>query len=262
MRILTVTQGEYGQRITDHVARQAPADWQVESWRAPRVLPPVIDYPEEYLPTELPGVDLLISLGEHPGVAELLPDIAQLCGAQAAILPIDNQAWLPPGLARQVAGWLTAIGVEAIFPKPFCSLTETTYNGYRRRQPYTNPLVAEFARIFGQPIFASPLIQADGTIQEIQVERDTPCGCACHVAQGLQGVALEEAVEAAGLLHHHYPCLGGMAIDPEYSDTLMHISGRLIQDQIRQTLQPFAKPHPTIRPTGYSSTKEANHESG
>ena len=67
---------------------------------------PVIDYPEEYLPAELPAADLLISLGEHPGVAEPLPDIVRLCGAEEVLVPIDNQAWLPPGWpASWPAGW-------------------------------------------------------------------------------------------------------------------------------------------------------------
>ena len=105
MRILTVVQGVYGQRITENLRRTCVPGWSVDSHTLPVVLPPVIDYPEDYLPTTLPAADLVLSLGEHPGVAELLPDIVRMCGARAVIAPVDNVAWLPPSLMNQLAGW-------------------------------------------------------------------------------------------------------------------------------------------------------------
>ncbi|MCB0052256.1 MAG: hypothetical protein KDE24_22245, partial [Caldilinea sp.] len=113
MRILTVFQGIYGRRITDNLRQHCPPEWTVSSHLLPTVLPPVIDYPEEYLPATLPPADLVLALGEHPGVAELLPDIVRMCGARVALVPIDNVAWLPPGLMNQLAGWLAAQGVRA-----------------------------------------------------------------------------------------------------------------------------------------------------
>ena len=78
MRILTVFQGIYGRRITDNLRQHCPPEWTVSSHLLPTVLPPVIDYPEEYLPATLPPADLVLALGEHPGVAELLPDIVRM----------------------------------------------------------------------------------------------------------------------------------------------------------------------------------------
>ena len=115
MRILCIVQGRYGQRIAANLCRASIPGWNVESWALPPVLPPVIDYPEEFLPATLPAADLLLSLGEHPGVAELLPDIVRLCGARAVIAPVDNVAWLPPGLRNQLAGWLAELGVPGIY---------------------------------------------------------------------------------------------------------------------------------------------------
>ena len=253
MRILTLVQGVYGRRITETIRQAAIPEWTVASWTLPTVLPPVIDYPEEYLPAELPAADLLISLGEHPGVAELLPDIVRLCGAEAVLVPIDNQAWLPPGLARQLAGWLAPLGVAAVFPRPFCSLTESTYNAYRRQVTYDSPLVAAFARHFGQPRLEVVFDATGATIAQVQVTRNAPCGCAHHVAAGLAGVAVDDAEQTAGMLHHHYPCLAGMAIDPDYNDTLMHVSGHLLVDEVARQVKPYKRPPVYLRPAGHNS---------
>jgi hypothetical protein len=252
VRILTLVQGIYGQRITAHLRQHAVDGWQVASWLLPPVLPPVIDYPEEYLPATLPEADLVLSLGEHPGVAELLPDAARLCGARAAIVPVDNVAWLPPGLMNQLAGWLAGMGIPVVFPKPFCSLTETTYNAYRSQVAYDIPLVSEFARHFGKPVFVLEVDASGATVAQVRVLRDTPCGCARHVADGLAGVAVDEAEQVAGMRHHHYPCLAAMVIDPDYNDTLMHISGRILKDEIADQVQPYRRAPLYLRPTGRS----------
>ena len=111
MRILAIISGEYGQRHVDNLRAHAPASWQIQTWRAPAFFPLVIDSPEDFLPASLPPASLLLSFAEHKGVAELLPDIAQMTGAQAVIAPVDNEAWLPRGLARQLRGWLEKMGV-------------------------------------------------------------------------------------------------------------------------------------------------------
>ena len=133
MRILAVISGEYGLRHVDNIRRHGPATWQIEVWQAPAVLPPVIDYPEDYLPESLPPADLIMAFGEHRGVAELIPDVARMTGARAVIAPVDREEWLPRGLARQLRGWLAEMGVACVTPKPFCSLAETHYNVRRHR---------------------------------------------------------------------------------------------------------------------------------
>lgn len=252
MRILTLTKGVYGERITANIRRAAVPGWTVETWPLPPVLPQVIDYPEEFLPDSLPAADLVLAMGEDAGVAELLPDIVQMCGARAVILPIDHVAWLPPGLMRQLARWLADLGVEAVFPKPFCSLTETTYNAYRRAQTYDAPLIAQFARRFGKPALNVVVNAGGDTVIEVEVVRDSPCGCARHVAQGLRGLCVDEAEAEAGMLHHHFPCLAGMLIDPEYSDTLMHVSGHLLMDEVGRGVKPYKRVPVYLRPAGRS----------
>jgi len=242
MRILAVISGEYGQRHVDNIRAHGPADWVVEVWHAPSVLPPVIDYPEDYLPDELPPADLILSFGEHPGVAELLPDIARMTGAQAVVAAVDSEAWLPRGLARQLRGWLDDMGVVGVTPKPLCSLTETHYSIARRQRiEYNDPLIAEFARYFGQPDLRITVDPESRCITSVEVLRDSVCGCACHVAQGLIGVSADDAEQEAGLLHHHYPCLASMGVDTDYGDTLMHISGNLLKNNVRPQVKPFKR---------------------
>ncbi|MCS6907346.1 MAG: DUF166 family protein, partial [Anaerolineales bacterium] len=59
--------------------------------------------------------------------------------------------------------------------------------------------------------------------------------------QGLVGVAVEEAQEKAGLLHHHYPCLASMGVDSDFSDTLMHVSGNILKDEVWDQVKPFCR---------------------
>ncbi len=240
MRCLAIISGDYGRRHVENIRAYGPADWTVETWRAPAVLPPVIDDPADFLPPCLPPADLILSFGEHPGVAELLPDIARLTGATAVIAAVDNEAWLPRGLAHQLRGWLERSGVACVTPKPLCSLTETSFDAGRRQQiAYANPYIAEFARYFGRPNLRLTVDPQTRTIAAAEVVRDAVCGCARHVAQGLVGLSADEAEEKAGLLHHHYPCLASMGLDDDYGDTLMHVSGHIIKDHVGEQVKPF-----------------------
>jgi hypothetical protein len=209
-------------------------------WQAPAVLPPMIDYPEDHLPEAFDPAELILSFAEHRGVAELLPEIAQMTGAQAVIASVDNEAWLPRGLARQLRGWLADIGVTCVTPKPLCSLGETHYGIARRRQAeYDHPLIRAFARHFGQPDLHLTIDPQTRRITAVEVVRDAVCGCARHVAQGLIGASVDDAEERAGLLHHHYPCQASMGIDSDYGDTLMHISGHLLRDNVAKQVKPL-----------------------
>lgn len=245
MRLLAIYSGEYGRRHIANIERfiaAGAADWQLQSWQAPLILPPVIDYPEDYLPASLPPADLLLSFAEVRGVAELLPEIAQMSGAQAVLAPVDNEAWLPRGLARQLRGWLERIGVACATPKPLCSLTEYDYGVTRReRQAYANPLISEFARYFGQPSLRLQIDPVTRVITGVELQRDAVCGCARFVAEGLVGVSVDDAEEKTGLLHHHYPCLASMGIDADFGDTLMHVSGNVLKDAVAEQLKPYRR---------------------
>jgi hypothetical protein len=242
LRILAIVSGDYGLRHVQNIRDNGPFTWSIETWRAPAILPPVIDYPEDYLPESLPPADLLLSFAEHKGVAELLPDIAQLCGAKSAVASIDSEAWLPRGLARQLRGWMEDIGVVCVTPKPLCSLGQNQYMLTRRKHVmYDDPRISEFATYFGRPDLHLRIDPDTRTITEVVVIRDAVCGCARFAAGKLAGVSVEDAEEQVGLFHHHYPCLASMGIDSDYHDTLMHVSGNILKENVAPQLKPYLK---------------------
>ena len=240
MRILAIITGEYGARHAANIRQHTPPGWELETWRAPTLFPLVIDDPRDFLPPTLPPTDLLLSFAEHKGVAELLPDIAAMTGAQAVIAPVDSEAWLPRGLARQLRGWLERMQIACVTPKPLCSLTETDYGVTRRQRiSYDHPLIAAFAHHFGQPELQITVDPQSRLILSADVRRDAVCGCARYAAQALVGVSADEAGFKAGMAHHHFPCLASMGKDSDFDDTLMHVSGNILKDNVEEQVKPF-----------------------
>lgn len=225
MRILAIVQGQYGQRIFENVRTYGPREWAIESWSPPE-LPAVVDDPELHLPADISPADLVLALGENPSVAQLIPDIARRVGAQAVIAPVDRLAWLPEGLIRQLQERLERMRVAGVFPRPFCSLTEDAYGLRHQRATYSNPWISEFARHFGRPVFR--IYSEDEHIKEVEVERDTACGCGRFVAKKLVGVPVKKAAFRASVLHHHYPCLAGMNIERSLGETFLNLAGQLM----------------------------------
>ena len=181
----------------------------------------------------------------------------QMTGAQAVIAPIDNVAWLPTGLARQLRGWLERQNVACVTPKPFCSLTETHYNALRHKTAYDHPLISAFALHFGAPTFRADVDAETRQITKLEVTRDACCGCARYAAEKLAGTPVDEALEAGGLHHHHYPCQASMGIDPDFSDTLMHVSGNIMKHALKMALADHLNQR-YIRPVGYVADEDAD----
>lgn len=230
LRLFVLFQEHYGQRILENVRHFAPETWAVETWRAPSALPPVVDDLSKFLPMHLPAADLVLYLGESGSVAQFLPSIVERVGAQAVIAPVDNVAWLPDGLVRQLHVRMRELGVTAVFPKPFCSLTRHTCNVRQREVSFDDPWIGEFARHFGRPVFR---VACDGRrIVSVEVERDAPCGCARAVARQLVGVDAGEAIAQAGLGHRYYPCMATMGVDPGLGEPLVEAAGNLMRQAV------------------------------
>ena len=241
MRILAVIQGEFGRRKVRNIRSTGPKDWAVEVWPAPVSLPPTIEDPTDFLPSSLPRADLILCLTHQPGVVQLLPEIARMTGAEGVIVAVDNTFALPPGLLNQVNAWLSDIGVTAVFPKPLCSLTRKTYNVGPKISTYFDGPIAEFVHYFGRPMFRIDVDTEKGVVHEVKVLRDSLCGCAQYVSKNLVGVSIEEAEQRAAVLHHHYPCLASMSMDPDYRDGLLNVSGNILRQEIRGQLEPFLR---------------------
>ena len=210
----------------------------------------MIDEPDEFVPDTLPSADLILSFAESAAVALLIPTVVRTTGARSVIAGVDNEAWLPRGLAQQLRGWLREMDVACVTPKPLCSLTVTHF-GVRRgeREPYQDALIAEFARRFGKPELVLAVDPSTRTITDAQVRRDSVCGSARAVAEGLVGLSVDAAEQEAGLLHHHYPCLASMGVDADFGDTLMHVSGNTIRDDVAEQARPFKPVHYVVPET-------------
>jgi hypothetical protein len=244
LRILALVGGEFGRRKVRNIREYGPEDWAVEVWPAPVSLPPTIDDTTEYLPPSLPRADLILCLTHQPGVAQLLPDIAQMTGAEGVIVAVDDSIALPPGLLNQVNAWLNEIGVTAVFPKPVCSLTRKTYNVGPKISTYFDGPIAEFVHYFGRPMLRIGVDAGSKVISDVKVLRDSLCGCARYVAESLVGVSIEEAEQKAGILHHHYPCLASMVLDPDYRDGLLNVSGNILRQEVHGQIEPFLRQRP------------------
>jgi hypothetical protein len=226
MRVLTLYTNFYGQRFAENLETNSPDSWETLSYLFDRRIPAVVDDPEEVLPTDLPQADLLVYVGQDRNLAELIPDIAELCQVKEVIAAVDARGFLPTGLANQIQRRLTKMGIKSSFPAPFCSLTESEAEG---------PLTREFARYFGQAQMVVAV--KDGQIQKVELIRGAPCGNSRYVAERLPGIKVEESVEQAGLLFHAHPCMASMDMDRELGDTILHIAGHLVKNAVNVALE-------------------------
>jgi len=237
MQILVATQGPYGERILKHLKACSPSGWSITAITLPPSLPLVIDDPVEFLPSNIPQAELLIAMVESDAGAQLIPELARLCGVKAAIVPVDNPAWLPLGLQNQIEQELNRAGVSVVFPKTFCTLTETG-TGYRRKiRPYSDKLIAAFAQHFGRPRLHLTIDPVNRKITSVTVERGSPCGSTHHTAQRLVGMDASDVVPKAGLFVHQFPCLASMQedeIDTGILEPLMVISGYVMNEEAEQ----------------------------
>lgn len=224
MRVLAIIQGEFGSRKVRNIREHAPGDWGVEALVLQESLPLVLDDPEEYLPAVMEEAELVLALGESPSAMQLVPEVVRKAGAKAVIVPIDDRAWLPPGLERQLKKELAALGVGHAFPAPFCAL-----RGSR------NEVIKNFARYFGTPRLETQA--EDGVIRKVKVVRDAPCGNTRYAAEKLVGRRVEAAPMLAQQYHHQYPCLASSIKDKNAHDNMMNRAGRILEKEIRRSLR-------------------------
>jgi hypothetical protein len=194
--------------------------------QVPPNLPLIIDDPEEVLPDDVGGSDVVIALGVHQDVLAGLPEVMAQRGGRALIGAIEDPGWIRPGLLNQVAHSCQDRGMESAFPKPLCAL-----------EPHT-PLLKQFGEEYsiGKPRFR--FVVEDGVVVEAEALRGSPCGLTHWAAEQLIGCPADERlVERAKVLHHTRPCFASMALDPVHGETVMHLSVDLIQYAAAEALR-------------------------
>jgi hypothetical protein len=244
LRVLCVVQGRYGARIVQALGRNLPAEWSLAVCQLPPIVPDQVEQAGDFVPAALPRTDLLIGLGESPSAARLLPHIARVSAAGAAIVPIDRAEWVPQAIETWLHEQFRSADVEVIFPRPFCSLDESAYNCGPRAQPYRHPLIAAFARHVGHPrlrIEVSDDVGNGASITRVEIERDTPCGCAEFYAQRLEGMPVRGVLSQVGKLHLESQCMAGLSVDMVYNDTMHHVAAGILKGSVRNALSVCAQ---------------------
>ncbi|MDI7261393.1 MAG: DUF166 family protein [Thermodesulfobacteriota bacterium] len=226
MKLLILYEGDYGKRFWENIGQHAPGGWEVKGYHYTKKIPTFVEELSDYLPRDLPTCDLLLSVQEHPVVAEMIPLFIKEVGARAVIAPIDNKAYLTPGLARQLKKKLEKDDIEFLHPMTFCTLSEKMSK---------NELILEFVKSFGRPEVKIEFEKEK--VEEVRVIRDAPCGNTRYVAEHLIGTHMKDAVESSGILHHNHPCMATMVMDAELGDTLMHHAGLQVKMAVEEALK-------------------------
>ncbi|MHA1786231.1 MAG: DUF166 domain-containing protein [Candidatus Helarchaeota archaeon] len=192
------------------------ADAIIGLYQFPSDLPEMIEEPEEYFPKDVPKVDVLVAIGIHQDILSEIPELMEMQGIPALIVPVENGDWLPFGLQKQLERSLNEKGLEYAFPRPFCALD---YGKFDK--------INEFIDYFkiGKPIVELKTIDDD--IVKGKVIRSSPCGCAWYVVRQLvfrndEEGTLEEKISKA---HHAYPCNASMKVDPVLKEQTLHVGG-------------------------------------
>ncbi|MCP4537242.1 MAG: hypothetical protein GY832_08845 [Chloroflexi bacterium] len=244
LRLLVMFQGQYGERILENVSQFAPETWTIDAWCVPSDLSPASEA-SNVLSACLPDADLLLSLVESRDILQLVPSVVEHTNARAVIAPVDNVDWLPNELIPQLHVRLTEMGVTAVFPKPFCSLTEQSYiapgvgsvgDACSNEIFFDDPWIGEFARYFGRPKFR---IECDNQwIIQVDLERDAACGCARAIVDQLAGVDVQKSIAQAGLFHRNYPCMAAARIESDLEKSLLQVAGDFVREAVETQVRP------------------------
>lgn len=191
-----------------------------------------IDEIEENLPENLPpSCDIILAIGVDMYI-QALPIIAEKTGAEGVIVPIEDSDWYPLGILNQVKRDLERNGVDAAFPRPFCSLEGKGRGSIER-------FVEDYE--IGRPSVTASV--SDGEIVDVEVEVSAPCGSTHTVADRISGAPAtfegDDILDLEGRVseaHHSHPCTGDMMEDPVLSETILHRAGYLVRDAVKQAI--------------------------
>ncbi|MFX0027357.1 MAG: DUF166 domain-containing protein [Candidatus Hermodarchaeota archaeon] len=207
-------------------------------------LPSFIENPGDYLPKNIPQVDFLLVIGIHQDLLSGLPEYLKNTKTKAVIVPVENPKWVPPGLQVQIIKDFEQFGIQAAFPKPFCALSKEL-NEYNREEfniTKNRNYIAEFIEYFkiGVPVISFLLNKEGNAIIDTCVLQSAPCGSSYFIVQQLKGkyisngeLSLNERISKA---HHSYPCNASMDQDSILKDSILHVGGYLIRNEIRKKL--------------------------
>jgi len=199
----------------------------------PSELPAFIDNPEKYMPKKIPKADLCIGSGLHKDLLLELPYHLQKVRIKGLIVPIEDFAEVPSGLRKQMEERCQELGLENVFPKPFCSLEPVE----------GKPMVSRFVNELkvGRPSLEVSTAKRGKheVIESAIVKRSAPCGSTWYIARKLIGAETTKEVlyDSVAKAHHSYPCTATMNVDPEVKEPILHIGGYIIREEVEKALE-------------------------
>jgi len=200
---------------------------------SPAELPAFIDNPEKYMPKKIPEADLCISSGLHKDLLLELPYFIERFGVKGLIVPIEDFMEVPSGLRKQLEETCVELGLEAAFPKPFCSLEPS------EEKPTISRFVNELN--VGRPRLEISVVKRENfeVIESTVVRRSAPCGSTWYVARKLIGVKNKREIlyDTIAKAHHSYPCTATMNVDPETKEPILHLGGYIIREEVEKALK-------------------------
>jgi thymidylate synthase len=237
MKIFFLYSGPFGEQIINTISLGGLGDQITGAYELrPENIPGIcecghekstsyFENPEQFVPDDLPhdSADLLVVLGVHGCLSDLIPPIAKRLGARSVLYPIDDRDMIPDA-KKTIQDELQEEGIFIEFPEPFCSLTGSN-----------DPLIDSFSKIFGRPALRIESDPRTGIITDVDVLRDTPCGSASCIGGKLIGVDICKRNDLSRFCYdeqhndeaEHY-CLAEM--DPRYP--IMQEAGDLLKDAV------------------------------
>ncbi len=193
-RILVFQQNGSGDFKVRGIREHGGDLFQLEIFSVDKPLPPIVDDPEEYLPSEFDG-DLVLDFFRHP---DLSYELAGRCAER-------DIPCIASGKKLEIR--------SAITPPTCCGLTRQVGLG-------------KYGKLFGAPRLE---VRLDGKerIQSIQVIRGAPCGATWDAAAAVVGMKKEEAVVRIGLETQFFCGADPGGWDPLYGRSPVHFAGTM-----------------------------------
>jgi len=196
-KIYVLYSGPFGEQMVNNFARTGlggsivciyefePETIERDHPEDPDVLRKIWEEPDKYVPKDLPPVecDLLVVLGIHPLLGDVVPSIAKTLKAKAVLYPLDDRERIPEGL-RTIQDDLDKVGIYHEFPRPFCIIEQSE-----------NEFIDFLCRKVGRPRFDIRLDETNRVIRDVEVVRDTPCGSARIVAEKLMYLSYDDEAD-------------------------------------------------------------------
>lgn len=189
LRIAAIYAGAFGEQILNTLGTGGFAKNIVTAYELkpdaigdPATIARIWEDPEAFVPTDYPKdqADLLLVLGVHGALADLIPVLARRTGAQTVLYAIDDRD-CAPAARRTIEQECASAGIHIEFAMPLCSLKESP-----------DPYIIEFSKNFGRPAFRITIDPGNALIQTGNVLRDTPCGTASAIARILPGLSIAD----------------------------------------------------------------------